>query len=72
MDENKNLGFDVEISFNEGNKFVLHNITEIHYNFRGSTYVAFESEIHETGYTFQIGKIKEFESKLSIEIAEYC
>ena len=58
---------------------VFRNVTEIHYNYRrryshplkgDRVMIAFESDIHETGCTYEIGWIDEFETQLETEIAE--
>ena len=80
----KNYGNRVEITFTEKYKFktdkrrgenikeTLRNITEIHYNYKSivGERIAFESDIHQTGITYPIKDIKEFEATLEDEKAE--
>ena len=63
----KNYGFDVKIKYRNGRKETRHNITEIHYNYPSAfgDSIAFESDIHGTGGTIQIGEIKEFEAVMT-------
>lgn len=70
-----NLGMSVKIAFSTTSKFVrkatLHNITEIHYNYRRTRKagrVAFESDIHQTGITYDLVDIAEFEAKLESKL----
>lgn len=51
---------------------VLRNITEIHYGYKSSLKrkgIAFESNIHETGCTYDIVDIEEFETESETEIS---
>ena len=45
------------------------NVTEIHYQYREGM-VAFESDIHVTGITWQLAAIREFEVTVEKEEAE--
>lgn len=63
---------DVKIYFNDDSPYgqssdTLKNITEIHYNYSPDIWneprIAFESDIEQTGYTYQIKHIREFEAK---------
>jgi hypothetical protein len=71
----KNFGMRVQITFNKLCKFknkteTLRNVTEIHYNYPSSLNkfigksIAFESNIHKTGITYQLADIDEFETEL--------
>lgn len=71
----ENFGMQVKISFGVwAIPTVLRNVTEIHYNYpssyAGEARVAFESDIHQTGCTYKISDIEEFETSLETEIAE--
>lgn len=67
-----NLGMSVQITFSTtgcfaGGTATLHNVTEIHYNYpsaRKAVRIAFESDIHHTGFTYDLTDIAEFEAKL--------
>lgn len=76
-----NFGFNVRIKFQQNSIYwswthqetTLHNVTEIHFNYDngGHKYtnrVAFESNIHGTGNTYDISDILEFESILATEL----
>ncbi len=51
-----------------------HNITEIHYNYDSAmsdiigVQIAFESDIHQTGFTRSIKQVVEYEAKLATQI----
>ena len=73
--KNINFGCKVTIKFNELCKFkdkteVLRNVTEIHFNYPSLLNsikvkgIAFESNIHQTGVTYILGDIDEFETEL--------
>ena len=50
---------------------ILRNVTEIHYRYPfDKNRVAFESDIHETGITYHIDKVVEFETFPETEKAE--
>ncbi len=75
---NKNYGCKVEIKLNKlgsfkdckNHKVILRNVTEIHYNYPSHVSaiigksIAFESNIHGTGVTYQLADIDEFETTL--------
>lgn len=46
----------------------LHNVTEIHWNYRPGR-VAFESDVHGTGITYDTQDIAEFEATLESDVA---
>ena len=60
-----NYGFNIKIKLKDGTEEVLHNITEIHYNYGGTKRIAFESDIFATGITIEIKDIGEFETELA-------
>ena len=71
----ENFGMQVKISFGVwAIPTVLRNVTEIHYNypsfFPADARIAFESDIHSTGCTYNLSDIEEFETSLETEIAE--
>lgn len=73
----KNYGFKVYIKFSDvwlGEKrdATLRNVTEIHYNpdKYGAPQIAFESDIHQTGATYFINTINEFEATLKTKIED--
>ena len=69
----ENLGMKVTVNFGVwAIPAVLRNVTEIHYKYcrAGEARVAFESDIHQTGCTYKISDIEEFETSLETEIAE--
>jgi len=63
-----NFGMKVKLKFKEDKKFrEYRNVTEIHYNYaaiHSGIRIAFESDIHKTGFTRDIRDIKEFETSL--------
>lgn len=69
------LGMKVGIRFREGSLFgpsslELRNVTEIHYSYPPEgTRIAFESDIHTTGFTCFVTDIAEFEATLETEKA---
>lgn len=79
-----NNGIDVKITFTNDHESIYHNITEIHYNYRNGLIdhstpkdsflreicIAFESDIHQNGYTYPMAEILEFSTTPSKEIAE--
>lgn len=76
----ENLGMCVRIKFSATSPFgsarptTLHNITEIHYNYpdgRLRRRVAFESDIHGTGVTYDIQEVAEFEAIIETALAEH-
>lgn len=60
-------GMQVKVRMKNGATFMLHNVTEVHYNYPSffedsfGTQVAYESDIHQDGHTFKIVDIVEFE-----------
>lgn len=59
---NKQFGMKVTVTFNNGNTETYRNATEVHDNAPLSgTILAIESDIHQTGKTFPVSDIKEFE-----------
>jgi hypothetical protein len=71
-DEPEDLGVHVWMRFRNGSIYgyseqELPNITEIHYGYRG-TRVAFESNVHSTGFTYDICDIDEFETRPAYEV----
>lgn len=71
----ENLGMKVTVKIGSwAIPQVLRNVTEIHYrypsSYAGEARVAFESDIHQTGCTYKISDIEEFETALETEIAE--
>jgi len=62
------FGMNVKIKFHEGGTFgkantTLYNVTEVHYNYPSldNNRVAFESDVHGTGCTYDCTDIHEFE-----------
>ena len=51
---------------------ILRNVTEIHYNYKSRLHkrIAFESDIHGTGATYDIDDIAEFETRPETEVAD--
>lgn len=78
MTHSKNHGVKVVIQFEIASRFsgqtvTLRNVTEIHYNYPSASpgsRVAFESDIHGTGITYDVDDILEFETKLEDQEAE--
>ena len=71
----ENYGMKVTIDFGVwAIPTVLRNVTEIHFNYPSSypadMRIAFESDIHSTGYTCNVTDIESFETSLETEIAE--
>lgn len=74
----KTLGILVKVRFNDdsvmlGANVTYHNVTEIHYLYPsplGQHRVAFESDIHSTGVTWELDQIAEFEAFPETELAE--
>ena len=71
------FGFKVKMKFSEASPFkgaeqTLRNVTEIHYKYPSvcGNSVAFESDVHQTGLTYQLGWIAEFEAITESEKAE--
>lgn len=67
------FGFKVEVRFtNEcvmlGQVETYRNVTEIHWNYREGM-VAFESDIHGTGITYDTKDIAEFEATVETDVA---
>ena len=63
-----NYGSNIKIKLKDGTEDILHNITEIHYNYgsvNGEKRIAFESDIFATGITMFIKDIEEFETELA-------
>jgi hypothetical protein len=76
----ENLGMKVTIKFKKnsiynGSTSILHNITEIHHNYN-TVYasegerIAFESDIHSTGCTYEVNDIQEYMTSLESEKSE--
>lgn len=69
-ENNKMFGQNVTVKFKKDSvsgefETVLHNVTEIHYNYRESFdnfMIAFESDIHGTGVTYRFNEIFSFEA----------
>lgn len=64
-------GIACDIKFVSGARIVLRNVTEIHYNYNRKEpamvalmgpQIAFESDIHQSGNTFRVSDIAEFET----------
>lgn len=77
----ENFGMQVTIWFHLGSHYfnreptVLHNITEIHFNYnhhydKDTPRIAFESYIHGNGMIYNFYEIKEFETALETEKKE--
>jgi hypothetical protein len=79
----KNYGMEVKIKFKSSSAYgntetTLHNVTEIHYNYRGNSIfsplkenrIAFESTIHCTGLTYAIDDIERFSTYTETEKKE--
>ena len=71
----ENLGMKVTVKLGSwAIPTVLRNVTEIHYrypsSYAGEARVAFESDIHQTGCTYKVSDIEEFETSLETEIAD--
>ena len=79
-----NHGMKVKIKFSDESPYmdikkeILRNITEIHFNYNQKhpqcytpgIKIAFESDIHHTGVTYNFEYIQEFETELETEINE--
>jgi len=69
-------GMRVKIHLTEGSIYpekvvILRNVTEIHYRYPSShERVAFESDIHGTGTTYDIEDVAEFEMFPEAEVAD--
>ena len=74
------FGIKVTVRFNGTGTFaplkdrtqVMHNVTEIHYGYSSSfkqKRIAFESDIHGTGCTYNVCDIDEFETELEIAVS---
>ena len=69
-----NLGIAVKIRFSDGCPLqgledTLRNVSEIHYNYRPGR-IAFESDLHGTGITYDVSWISEFETRPEESIAD--
>lgn len=65
-DDGMIFGMQVKVVFADGKQTTYHNVTETHWNYNYSMggairMVAFESDIHGTGYTWPCSHIAEFE-----------
>lgn len=75
------FGFNVSVRFSPTSPFagetqIYRNVTEIHWRYSSilhtpGTRVAFESDIHSTGVTYEVSDIAEFEAVIETEEAEY-
>jgi len=70
-----NYGNKVTIIFTKDSNYkeniTLRNVTEIHYNYSShENRVAFESDIHYAGATYNVKHIKEFETRLETSKAK--
>ena len=75
----ENFGMKINVKLNpllkfKSKKIVYRNVTEIHYKYPSLTgerkSVAFESDIHGTGCTWQLADIDEFETELETKKAK--
>ena len=67
------LGMRVTIRYSDsGNTGTLNNVTEVHYGYESwrEGNIAFESDIHGTGITYNISDIAEFECVPATEIED--
>ena len=62
------FGFRVRLHLKRMPPQILHNVTEIHWNYREGR-VAFESDIHGTGITYDTQDVIEFEAVLETDVA---
>lgn len=61
-------GINVELTLTNGERRILHNVTEIHYRHQPlRLYVAFESDIHGTGCNYPVNKVLEFETSAAVD-----
>lgn len=76
----KNFGIAVDLRKKNGERYILRNVTEIHYNYKsaatdlvyvkkmmGGIQIAFESSIHQNGFTMPFSDVHEFETYLETE-----
>ena len=69
----KQMGNDVTLKHAQFGNVELHNVTEIHYcypDILGKQRIAFESDIHTTGITYDVTDVLEFEAKSADKIHE--
>ena len=65
------FGFDVTMKFKEGSRFkdmTINNVTEVHHLYKdilSGDRIAFESDIHSTGFSELVDTIKEVVIKLA-------
>jgi hypothetical protein len=68
------LGMKIYLKLGSGEEGYARNMTEIHYGYREplslGQRVAFESNIHGTGFTHSVGEIIEFIATPEVEIAK--
>ena len=69
----KGFGFRVRVQFKMGSVFrgaseTLRNVTEIHMGYRPGR-IAFESDIHGTGHTYNVADIAEYEALPETNVA---
>ena len=65
---NNKFGANVTIFYNNGNIEKRNNITEYHQKYNNGDSTAFESDIHQTGCTILIKKIKKIEIVIATKI----
>jgi len=69
----ENMGNDVILLHKQFGEIELRNVTEIHYcypDILGKKRIAFESDIHTTGITYDVTDVLEFEAKSADKIHE--
>lgn len=65
----KPLGMDVRLLHRKAGWMDLHNITEVHFGYRPG-HVAFESDVHGTGATYEVADTAEFKVALAQRLAD--
>ena len=70
------FGFDVKIEYNNGYRNeIARNMTEVHYLYKSwipnKKSIAFESDIHETGFNHDISEISKIEISYSKKKHEF-
>lgn len=65
----KPLGMDVRLLHREAGWLEFHNVTEVHFGYRPG-HVAFESDVHGTGATYEVADTAEFKVALAQRLAD--
>ncbi len=65
-------GLDTVVKFKNGKTETFNNLTEVHWDYStiGNRRVAFETDIHGTGFTYEIDKIESVEIDTAVMVEE--